>query len=154
MVLLWCFMVYILPQALVSSMAYEFIAFQNRFIYFLLAMLYRVLSPKSTHRRWCPVWRLTCQSLSANEQSEKQQNISSWMEILLWVSTQLRKIMLNACLWVERVCKRDTCLMLPYKQSWWLISYVQHVEKEFTLWNTAQNAVLTMGSTLIYCNMP
>lgn len=145
---------YILPQALVSSTAYEFIAFQNRFIYFLLAMLYRALTPKSTHRRWCPVWRLTCQSLSANEQSEKQQNISSWMEIHLWISTQLRKRTLNACLWVESVCKRHTCLMLPYKRIWWLTSYVQHVEKEFTLWNTTQNAVLTMGSTLIYCNTP
>ena len=145
---------YIPPQALVSSTAYEFIAFQNRFIYFLLAVLYRALTPKSTHRRWCPVWGITCQSLSANEQSETQQNVSSWMEIHLWVSTQLRKRTPNACLWVECVCKRDTCLMLPYKQSWWLISYVQHVEKELTLRNTTYNAALTVDSTLTYSNMP
>lgn len=33
-------MMYMLPQALVGSMAYEFIESENRFIHFLLAMLY------------------------------------------------------------------------------------------------------------------
>lgn len=108
-------MMYMLPQALVSSMAYEFIEFQNRFIYFLLAMLYWALTPKSSHRRWCLVCRVTCQSLRANERSEKQQSISSWMEIHLQISTflQLRRGMLNACLWAEYACKWDSCLMPP-----------------------------------------
>lgn len=105
------------PTGLVSSMAYKFIEFQNRFIYFLLAMLYWVLTRKPTHRRRCPVWRVTCQSLQANELSEKQQSVSSWIEIHLQISTslQLRTEMLNACLWAKCACKWDTCLMLPSK---------------------------------------
>lgn len=49
-------------------------------------MLYWVLMPKPTLRRWCPVSRGTCQSLHTNEQSEKEQSVSSWMEIHLQLS--------------------------------------------------------------------
>lgn len=104
-----------LPQALLSSMAYEFIEFQNRFIYFLLAMLYWVLTPKPTLRRWCPVWRGTCQSLNTNEQSEKEQSISNWMEIHLQLSEKRNT---ECFVRVQYACKWDTCVLPPYKQRW------------------------------------
>lgn len=98
---------YMLPQALLSSVAYEFIEFQNRFIYFLLAMLYWVLMPKPTLRRWCPVWRGTCQSLHTNEQSEREQSISNWIEIHLqlsekWNTERFRKG--TVCLQMRHLC--------------------------------------------------